>query len=57
MVFWGDAYVHIPKENTGKLYKKVEKCIFIGYKDDLKGYKIQNLETKKVVYNRDVEFI
>jgi hypothetical protein len=36
------AYVHVPKENESKLDKKVEKCIFIGYKDGLKGYKLWN---------------
>jgi hypothetical protein len=36
--------------------KKVEKCIFIGYKDGLKVYKLWNPETKKVVYSRDVAF-
>jgi hypothetical protein len=55
--FFGcDAYVHVPKENMSKLDKKAEKCIFIGYKDGLKGYKIWNPETKKVVYSRDVVF-
>ena len=39
-VFCCDSYVHVPKENTSKLDKKVEKCIFIGYKDGLKGYKL-----------------
>jgi hypothetical protein len=39
-VFGCDSYVHVPKENKSKLDKKVEKCIFIGYKDGLKGYKI-----------------
>jgi hypothetical protein len=38
------------------LDKKAEKCIFIGYKDGMKGYKIWNLETKKVVYSQDVVF-
>jgi hypothetical protein len=33
------------------LDKKVENCIFIGYKDGLKGYKLWNPETKKVVYS------
>ena len=28
--------------------------MFIGYKDGLKGYKLWILETRKVVYNRDV---
>jgi hypothetical protein len=36
-----------------KLYKKDEKCIFIGHKYGLKGYNIWNPETKKVVYSRD----
>jgi hypothetical protein len=39
-----------------KLDKKAEKCIFIGYKDGLKGYNIWNPETKKLVYSRDVVF-
>jgi hypothetical protein len=56
-VFGCEAYVHVPKENMSKLYKKVETCIFIGYKDGLKGYKIWNLENKKVVYSRDGVFI
>jgi hypothetical protein len=55
-VFGCEAYVHVPKENKSKLDKKDEKCIFIGYKDGLKGYKIWNPETKKVVYSRDVVF-
>jgi hypothetical protein len=55
-VFGCDAYVDVPKENRSKLDKKAEKCIFIGYKDGLKGYKLWNPETKKVVYSRDVVF-
>jgi hypothetical protein len=55
-VFGCDAYVHVPSENMSKLDKKAEKCIFIGYKDGLKGYKLWNPETKKVVYIRDVVF-
>ena len=35
---------------------KYEKCIFIGYKDGLKGYKLWNPVTRKVVYNRDAVF-
>ena len=33
---------------------KSEKCIFIGYKDGLKGCKLWNPVTRKFVYNRDV---
>jgi hypothetical protein len=50
-VFGYDAYVHVPKENKSKLDKKDGKCIYIGYKDGLKGYKLWNPETKKVVYS------
>jgi hypothetical protein len=39
-----------------KLDKKAEKYIFIGYKYGLKGYKIWNPETKKLMYSRDVVF-
>ena len=35
---------------------KDEKCIFIVYKDGVKGYKIWNPETKKIVYSRGVFF-
>jgi hypothetical protein len=55
-VFHCDAYVDVPKENRSKLDKKAEKCIFIGYKDGVKGYKLWNPETKKTVYSQDVVF-
>jgi len=48
-VFGCDAYVHVPKKERTKLDCKSERCIFIGYKDDLKGYKLWNLVTRKVV--------
>jgi hypothetical protein len=55
--FFGcDAYVHVPKENESKLDNKVEKCIFIGYKNGIKGYKLWNPITKKIVCNQDVVF-
>ena len=50
-VFGYDAYVHVPKENMSMLDKKAEQCMFIGYKDGLKGYNRWNPENKKVVYS------
>ena len=44
----------IPKERRNKLDNKLEKCIFIGYKDGIKGYKMWNPITRIVVYSRDV---
>lgn len=55
-VFGCDAYVHVPKEKRTKLDSKSEKCIFIGYKDGLKGYKLWNPKTRKVMYSQDVVF-
>ena len=56
-LFGCDEYVHVQKEKRTKLDNKSERCIFIGYKDGLKGYKLWNPETRKVVYNQDVVFI
>ena len=55
-VFGHDAFVHIPKERRQKLDSKSEKCIFVGYKDGVKGYKLWNLATRTIFYSRDVIF-
>jgi transposase InsO family protein len=39
-VFGCDAFLHVSKENRSKLDKKEVKCIFIGYKEGMKGYKL-----------------
>ena len=45
-----DAYVHVPKEKKKrKLDVNTEKCIFIGYKDGVNGFKLWNPITKKDV--------
>jgi hypothetical protein len=41
-VFGCDDYVHVPKENMSNMDNKYEKCIFTGYKDGVKGYKLWN---------------
>jgi hypothetical protein len=41
-VFGCEAYVYVPNKNKSTLDKNDEKCIFIGYKDGLKGYKLWN---------------
>jgi len=50
-VFGCDAFMHVPKEKGSKLDVKLEKCIFIGYKDGVKGYKLWNLVEGKIVYS------
>ena len=49
-VFGCINYSHIPKENQEKLDGKGEKCIFIGYSDESKGYRLNNPETEKVIF-------
>jgi hypothetical protein len=55
-VFGSIAYVHIPKEKRRKLDAKAEKCIFVGYSDEQKGYKCYNPQTKRACMSRDVVF-
>jgi hypothetical protein len=37
-IFGCDAFVHVSKEKRGNLENKEIKCIFIGYKEWMKGY-------------------
>ena len=56
-VFCCVAYAHIPDELRRKLDKKGQKCIFVGYSEDTKSYKLYDPVTKKVIINRDVQFV
>jgi hypothetical protein len=49
-VFGCDAFVHVTKEKKSKMDKKVVKCIFIGYKEGMKGYNIWDHASRKIVY-------
>ncbi|MCO5574122.1 hypothetical protein L7F22_027901 [Adiantum nelumboides] len=55
-VFGCIAYVHVPDELRTKLDSKAEKCIFIGYSLEQKGYKCYNPITRHVRVSRDVVF-
>ena len=48
--------MHVSKEKMSKLDNNTEKCIFVGYKDGVKSYKLRNPITRKIVYSRDVVF-
>ena len=57
-VFGCKAFVHVPKEKRhGKLDKRSNSCIFVGYPNENKGYKLYNPETKQMVRSRDVIFV
>jgi hypothetical protein len=55
-VFGCIGYVHVPNELRTKLDPKVEKCVFIGYSLEQKGYKCYNPVTHKMRVSRDVVF-
>ncbi|KAG9446373.1 hypothetical protein H6P81_012501 [Aristolochia fimbriata] len=55
-IFVSIAYAQVPKEVRKKLDDKSVKCVFIGYHNQIKGYKLYNPVTKKTLASRDVIF-
>ena len=43
------TYASIHENDIGKMDKKSEKCIFIGYSNESKKYQLYNPETKKLI--------
>ncbi|KAG8486278.1 hypothetical protein CXB51_019698 [Gossypium anomalum] len=52
-IFGCPAYAHV---DNGKLESRSIKCVFLGYKAGVKGYKLWYPENRKVVISRDVVF-
>ena len=52
-IFGCPAYAHV---DNGKLEPRSIKCVFLGYKASVKGYKLWYPENRKVVISRDVVF-
>nr|GEW86634.1 hypothetical protein [Tanacetum cinerariifolium] len=42
--------------NNDKFSKKSEKCVFVGYSNFKKGYKLYSLKNKTLFYSKDVKF-
>ena len=55
-VFGCIAYVHVPDELRKKLDPKAEKCIFVGYSLQQKGYICYNPVMHELRVSRDVVF-
>ena len=55
-VFGCAVYSHIPKDETKKLNPKARKCIFLGYRDVAKGYRLYNSIKARMIHSRDVVF-
>ena len=56
-VFECTVFVHIPNNFRSKLDPRAEKCVFIGYALNKKGYKCYNPHTKKIFVSIDVTFL
>lgn len=55
-IFGCVAYPLVPSKLRRKLDDKSEKCIFVGYSEQSKSYKLYNPISKKVIVSRDVKF-
>jgi hypothetical protein len=55
-IFGCVAYAHVPEEMRRKLDDRSERCIFVGYSEESRAYRLYNPITKKYVINRDVQF-
>ena len=55
-VFGCIAFAHIPEHMRKKLEEKSHKCVFVGYPEGTKGYKLFDLSTKSLIRSRDVIF-
>ena len=50
------AYIHIPKDERRKLDSKASKCVFLGYSNESKAYRLFDVVKKKIIISRDVIF-
>lgn len=55
-IFECTVFVHIPDHLRSKLDPRFERCVFLGYTLNKKGYKYFNPQTKKFHVNMDVIF-
>jgi hypothetical protein len=49
-------WAHIPDEKRKALQPKSEKCIFVGYSEDVKGYRLLQSHFNKIIIRRNVKF-
>jgi hypothetical protein len=55
-VFGSIAWAHNPDEKRKALHPKSEKCIFVGYFEDVKGYILLQPHCNEIFIRRDVKF-
>ena len=55
-MFGCEAWAHISDEKRKALQPKSEKCIFVGYFEDVKGYRLLQPHSHDIIIRRDVKF-
>lgn len=55
-VFGCQAFVHVQKKDRGQLESHTNKCIFIGFDDGYKGWKVYNPIMQRVSNSHDIIF-
>ena len=55
-LFGSEVWAHTPDEKHKALEPKSEKCIFAGYCEDVKGYRLLQPKSKNIIIRRDVKF-
>lgn len=56
-VFGCRAFVHVPKEKRRKLDEKSIECLFVGYSEESKAYRLYEKSKRKIHISRDVVFL
>jgi len=56
-VFGSTCYALIPKEKRRKLDERIQKCIFLGYSNTTKGYRLYDETNKKFILSIDMIFL
>ena len=51
------AFAKVPHSQRTKLEAKATKCLFLGYCEGTKAYRLMSVETKKILRSRDVTFV
>jgi hypothetical protein len=55
-IFGCVAFVHVPTEMRRKLDDRSEICIFVGYSEECREYKLYSPITQKYVISKDCQF-
>ena len=55
-VFGCDAYAFVVLEKNKKMDKRFKKCIFIGYDNQHRGYRLYQPSARAIFVSRDVKF-